>query len=163
MTATEIRGTAPHHLASSRAIAHTYATSPGLAWSACFSFSLFGRQRLRWETRAPCKSRRCSVGFRRCSAGVRYSAGRRRTVPRVSGRQAYRCRLWESLYSHIPATQLIMIHGSHLQYITEKGSHHVTEKEKKWVMMWIMKLHHISVRNINHPSSATFHFVILSL
>ncbi len=31
----------------SRAIAHAYATSPGLAWSAYFSFSLFGRQRLR--------------------------------------------------------------------------------------------------------------------
>ncbi len=56
----------------SRAIAHAYAespdayaTSPGLAWSACFSFSLFGRQRLRWKhTRS-----------RRCSVGVRYSAG----------------------------------------------------------------------------------------
>jgi hypothetical protein len=30
-----------------RAIAHAYATSPGHAWSAYFSFSLFGRQRLR--------------------------------------------------------------------------------------------------------------------
>jgi hypothetical protein len=44
------------------------------------------------KTRAPCKSRRCSVGVRRCSVGVRrcsvgvrYSAGRRGTVPRVSG------------------------------------------------------------------------------
>ncbi len=44
---TENRGTVPRHLASSRAIAHAYATLSGLVWSACFSFSLFGRQRLR--------------------------------------------------------------------------------------------------------------------
>jgi hypothetical protein len=46
---TEFHHRDPRHLASSRAIAHAYATSSGLAWSACFSFSLFGRQRLRWE------------------------------------------------------------------------------------------------------------------
>ncbi len=44
---TEFHHRDPRHLASSRAIAHAYATSSGLAWSACFSFSLFGRQRLR--------------------------------------------------------------------------------------------------------------------
>ncbi len=41
------RETVPRHLSSSRAIAHAYATSPGLTWSAYFSFSLFGRHRLR--------------------------------------------------------------------------------------------------------------------